>query len=315
VRARPRPGRSKVTRSRRANAAPAPADPHLSSSGKTIPFLFASLRRDWYVSNDALSRAVRQAVHGQKRYRFVGFPRQWIPLFEWFGLKWSDSIPPLDYVPLFSDANENDILRLVASARDNHSLRLLAESTSALDPVVSDLLYIVDHSTCSADLVQREASEIAEAVRLRKRRLYLTSWQSYGRPSVRALEREAMRIRPTACAAVALPCSLARPYGRSKTHKRFYDALKAHGHDVSKMHRVVMTGLGVLPEELWSAPEVLAYDTGVPDIYRLLRVSRDYFRQAKYMTVIDCLQFKPYNDILAILRREGVIRRLQRFEP
>jgi hypothetical protein len=79
------------------------------------------------------------------------------------------------------------------------------------------------------------------------------------------------------------------------------------------MHRVVLTGLGVLPEELWSAPEVLTYDTGVPDIYRLLRLSRGYFRQAQYAMVIDCLQFKPYSEILAILHREGVIQQLQAF--
>jgi hypothetical protein len=262
-----------------------------------------------------LSRAVRQTIQKQKRYRFEGFPRQWIPVFEWFGVEWSQSIRPLDFIPLFSDSSEEDIVRLVDSARANYSLRLLAESTSALDPVVSDLLYIVDHSSCSANLADREASEIAEAVSLRKRRLYLTSWQSYGRPSVLSLEREAMRIRPTASVAVALPCSLARPYDRSKTHKRLYAALKEHGHELSGMHRVVLTGLGVLPEELWTASEVLTYDTGVPDVYRLLRLSRAYFRQAQYEMVFDCLQFKPYNEILTILHREGVIQQLQPFTP
>ncbi len=315
MRRRRNPGKSRATatRSRKVDHAVPLTDPSLPLGGGVIPFRFTSLRRDWYVSNEALSRAVRQTVQGQKRYRFEGFPRQWIPVFEWFGVEWSQSIPPLDYIPLFSESSEEDVVRLTASARANHSLRLLAESTSALDPIVSDLLYIVDHSAPSAVLAAREATEIAEAVHRRKRRLYLTSWQSYGRPSVLALERKVMCIRPTAHVAVVLPCSLGRPYDRSKTHKRLYDALKAQGHDISEMHRVVLTGLGLLPEELWSAPEVLSYDTGVPDIYRLFRLSRDYFRRAPYAMVLDCLQFRPYNELLAILHREGVIRQLQPF--
>src|SRR6516164_8959822 len=107
--------------------------PH--AAPRATPFRFQSLRRDWYVSNEALSRAVRHAVAGRKRYRFIGFPRQWVPVFEWYGVPWARSVPPLDYVPLFSDLSEGDVLRIVAAARANRALRLLVESTSALDPV------------------------------------------------------------------------------------------------------------------------------------------------------------------------------------
>lgn len=275
-------------------------------------FRFDSLRRDWYVSNESLSRAVRHTIEGRKRSRFVGFPRQWIPIFEWYGVQWSDSIPPLDYIPLFSDLSEWEINQLVSNARANYSLRLLVESTSALDPVVSDFLYIVDHSAEGLKLASQEAAEIQYALAVRKRRLYLTSWQSYGRPSVRTLEREIMQVRPKVAVAVVLPCSLSRPYDRSQTHKRLYRSLESHGIKLLETHRVVMTALGILPEELWSAPQVLTYDAGVPDIFRLLRLSREYFAIAAYSKVVDCTQFKPYADILDILKREGIIPELER---
>jgi hypothetical protein len=273
---------------------------------------FDSLRRDWYTSNQTLSRAVLQTILGRKRLHFVGFPRQWIPVFEWYDLPWSDAIPPLDYVPLFSDGSEEEVCQLVAAARANRSLRLLVEATSALDPIVSDLLYIVDNSVAGSGLAAKEAGEIEHSITIKKRRLYLTSWQSYGRPSVRALERAAARIRPRFPVAVVLPCSLARPYDRSQTHKRLYRYLASCGLDLAKTHRIVMTALGIIPEELWSAPQVLAYDTGVPDIYRLLRLGREYFAAVGYSKVLDCVQFKPYADILGILHREGIIANLQR---
>src|ERR1700680_3057650 len=92
-------------------------------------FAFKSLRRDWYVSNEALPRAVRHTVRGRKCYRFVGFPRQWVPVFEWYCVPWSDSVAPLDYLPLFSDLTETAVVRLVSRAKANHSLRLMVEST------------------------------------------------------------------------------------------------------------------------------------------------------------------------------------------
>lgn len=233
-------------------------------------------------------------------------------MFEWYGVDWMKTVTPHDYIPLFSDLSEKEVVRYVKKARDSFSLRLLVESMSALDPVISDLLYIVDHSREGLLTQEGEQSEIFEATAKKKRRLLLTSWQSYGRPSVIAIEKAAAVIKPRLPTAVVLPCALARPYDKSVTHRKYYSKLKSHGIDLKKVHRIVMTALGVLPEELWNRPQVMTYDCGVPDIYRILRLARHYFKEANYSLVIDCIEFPPYKDILGILHREGLIKKIKR---
>src|SRR5207245_1287026 len=193
------------------------------------------------------------------------------------------------------------------SARKNGTLRTMVESIAVLDPVLADFLYILDHT-----------SDYRPTPRLRRpgpasnHPIRLTNWQSYGRPEIRDLEREIDRIRARMPVAVVLPCSRRRPYDASRTHKRIWIELDKQGINHNKVHQVVVTSLGILPEELWNHPVVLMYDAGVPDIYRILRLCRRFFSQRCYRKVVNCLQFEPYSDVLAILRREGIIRNLAR---
>jgi hypothetical protein len=159
--------------------------------------------------------------------------------------------------------------------------------------------------------MQNEMSELEMHLKgSKKRPLILNGWQSYGRPSLRLLEKEVSKVMPKSKIAATLPCSLARPYDRSRTHRKIYSMLKEHGYSIDGLHRIVITSLGVLPEEVWSMPQVLAYNAGVPDIYRVLRLVRKFFGRADYGLVIDCLQFEPYSDVLRIAKREGIIREI-----
>jgi hypothetical protein len=274
---------------------------------------YGSLRRDWYNSNQTLPRLIRQIAEGRRRCVFIGFPRQWIPVFEWFGVPWEKSTSPANYIPFFSDFSENRLVKIVHRSRREGTLRILVESASMYDAVVSDLLYIVDNTvrTESASM-QNDLLEATNRCAAKRRPLLLNGWQSYGRPSLRLLESWALAVKPQSSIAVALPCALARPYDRSQTHKKIYRILEDQGHPLKTLHRVVITSLGILPEEVWSMPQVIAYNAGVPDIYRILRLGRAFFGMAKYSLVIDCLQFEPYSDVLNILRMEGVIRKLER---
>lgn len=273
------------------------------------PLTFSSLRSDWYAANSVMPRAVRHTLAGRKRYCFVGFPRQWIPVFTWFGVPWRDTIAPQRHIPFFSDLGEEQLVAVVERSRREGSLRNLVESASMYDSILSDFLYIADH-TAEVDSEQM-ALERAEIARFSpRRRLLLNGWQSYGRPSVRELERRALAIEAPSSTAVALPCSLTRPYEKSKTHRKIYRLLQEQGYSVDRLHRVVITSLGVIPEELWSQPTVLVYDAGVPDIYRTLRLVRAFFGKARYRSVLDCLHFQPYVDCLRIAQREGLIREL-----
>jgi hypothetical protein len=269
-----------------------------------------AIRNDWYTGNSTLPRAILKCIAGEREILFVDFYRQWIPVFEWYGLKWKGSVAPKHYLPIFSEMKEAEVCVLTERARQHNTLRALVEAASMLDPIVSDLLYIVDNSIPLNN--QYVAIDTDFVVTGKSKKLLLNGWQSYGRPSVRAVEEEVMSVNPPHRIAAVLPCSLRRPYGESRTHQRIYQQLCDKGHDLNKIHKVVITSLGVLPEEVWNLPQVLAYDAGVPDIYRLLRLARAWFGKARYGLVIDCLQFQPYRDILQILQRENLIEELHR---
>jgi hypothetical protein len=275
-----------------------------------LELAFASLRSDWYASNQAVSRSLRQTISGQKQFVFVGFPRQWIPLFEYLGVPWKRTIAPRHYIPIASDLPESQLLRLVRAARSGGMLRTLVESFSVLDAIIADCLYIIDHSVASpaeADLQLDSSGDGSPS-----ETVLLNGWQSYGRPSVRALEARVQGVNPSIKIAVALPCARRRPYERSPTHRRIYALLREQGFQMERVHRLVITSLGIIPEEVWTLPQVLRYDCGVPDIYRILRLGRAYFGRVNYDCVVDCLQFEPYSDVLRILHSEGVIRQLRR---
>jgi predicted RNA-binding protein len=275
-------------------------------------FEFNSLRRDWYLSNQTLPRLVEQAVNGIRQLIFVGFPRQWVPIFEWYGLRWRQSIEPQHYLPFFSDLSEPQLLKIVDRAKREGVLRSLIESTAMLDPIISDFLYIVDNSVKANSPAMQNELATASSKDIKRKTLMLNGWQSYGRPSIRLLENAVAQIIPDAKIAAALPCSYTRPYDRSHTHKQIYRILTEEGYDLDKVHLVVITSLGVLPQEVWTLPQVIKYDSGVPDIYRVLRLVRSFFSKANYDCVLDCLQYMPYSDVLTIAHREGAIKQIRK---
>jgi hypothetical protein len=276
------------------------------------PFRFSSLRADWYRANQALPRAIRQTVDGVRHFSFEGFPRQWLPLLAWFDVPAQEMIAPKDYLPFFSDLDEKQLRRIIARAREEGMLRPMLEAASTLDPVISDCMYILDHTVKRTSQPMRDELLI-EPSRKRKT-LLLTSWQAYSRPSVLNLENEIAQVPARSEAAVMLPCSFRRPYGKSPTHRRIYSRLRKAGYALEKLHKIVVTSLGVIPEERWDSPPVLQYDAGVPDIYRVLRLLRAFLARRPYRYVVDCLEFAPYSDLLRIVQREGLINDLRRLD-
>jgi hypothetical protein len=264
---------------------------------------FASIRDDWYKANQLLPRVARKAILKSSSILFRGFPRQWIPLWEYYGLAWVESCAPSGHIPLVSELSEAEMLQHCETAKRNGTLRCLVESVVTLDPVLADALYILDNSIPPEFSTQEPFHSSRKQVRL-------TNWQSYGRPEVRRLELAIGKISVKEDLAIVLPCSRHRPYGTSRTHVRIWRTLRDLGFKPSSAHQVVFTSLAIVPQELWNHPIVIAYDAGVPDIYRLLRLARSYFSRNSYKDVIDCLEFEPYSDVLAILSREGLIRNL-----
>jgi len=251
-----------------------------------------------------MPRLARKALGDSSATLFCGFPRQWIPVFEHYGLKWAGSCSPSQHMPFVSEMSEGQVRHHCLVAKRLGSLRTLVESVVALDPVLADFLYILDNSI--------RLYHIANSLNLNTGNvpLRLTSWQSYGRPEVRRLEADIDRISVNRAAAAILPCSRGRPYHASRTHARVWRKLNELGYARARMHQVVFTALAIIPEELWEHPIVMNYDAGVPDIYRLLRLARRYFGRNRYDAVVDCLDFKLYSDVLSILCKENIISNL-----
>jgi len=255
---------------------------------------FYELRDDWYRGADLMARLIDQSRHG--RPHLLGFPAQWVPLFEHFGAVWADPIPPPTYVPVASDVSAATLRAIVQNAKTQGRLRVLVEGIAAFDPLVADVLHKLDRRTISAP----------ESVQTP---ILFTGWQSYGRSEVLDFSQ---RVAESAVArtttAILLPCARRRPYNLSKTHKRLAKGLTELFDE--PCDKIVISSLGVIPEAFWCDPVVLAYDSGVPDIYRVLRLMRAFFSRARYDQVLDCLEFEPYRDCLRIIQREGLIHKV-----
>lgn len=263
-------------------------DPRL----KTIRF--SELRDDWYRGIDLMTRLVARASSGEP-IEFEGFPRQWLPLFVLWQVKWRGSIDPPTPTPVVTDLHEQETIDLIRASQDRGQLRTMVEAWAALDPVIADVLHQLDRRCTPPD------TGIAEL-------LPLTGWQSYGRAEVQAFNRlvasepVVRRGEPV----VLLPCARGRPYRDSRTHKRIWRHLTSEGLQRAAVQQIVISSIGVVPEAHWDHPVALSYDSGVPDIWRVLRLMREYFSRNRFDRVYDCLQFAPYSEAVAILAREGL---------
>ncbi len=273
-------------------------------------FFFTSLRKDWYAGNSTLPRLVKNTIENREKIRFCNFPLHWVPIFEWYRVKWNGYTVPREYIPFVSDLPPKQFLEITSSAKKMGMLRSLIESMSVYDPIISDFIYIADNKiNLNQKYINEEIKEFtSSSMNKRKKKLLLNSWLAHGRPSIKKLEKKILLLKSTKSIALLLPCALKRPYNESITHKKIKTILSKQGIDYDKAHKIVITSLGLIPEELWNEPTVLNYDAGVPDIYRILRLIRTYFKNNTYKKIYDCLQFEPYSDCIKIVEREGIIK-------
>jgi hypothetical protein len=284
----------------------------MSTQGKGLPATvrtieFQQLRSDWYFGIDYVVRLLkRECGLGARSAIFSGFPRQWIVMFEWLDLKWRSSVPPTCYIPFISNLSEKALLSEVSSARQQGQLRQLVETVANSDVVFGDALQRLD-ITGLPDSVKGLSVDAT---------IPLTSWYSYSRPEVSDYEQALSDWRPQKPSAIFLPCGRARPYDKSATHRRLLNKLEFWGIDSRGFDVIVITSLGPVPEALWQHTAVLRYDTGVRDIYRMLVLLRRMLaHRDRYEEGIDCLGFRPYRDLLAIVTQEALIGSIRRPGP
>jgi Domain of unknown function (DUF5591) len=232
---------------------------------------------------------------------FRGFPRHWLPVFEWAGAPWRGSIDPPEYVPHFSGRSESEIVAEIARARAAGQLRLLAEVAASSEVVLCETLQRIDENGRARE---RGASEAAE--------IRFTTWHSYGRADVRSFDSEVAGFEQSHPIVLFIPCAKARPYHRSQSYRRLLSKARAAGIDVECADQIVITSLGPVPQQFWDLDIVQRYDTGVRDVYRLFLQTKALLSRTRYRQAWDLMSFVPYSDILRLLHVEGVLPALQR---
>lgn len=258
---------------------------------------FEKLRKDWYANGTFMSRTIQRQLHTSRPLtRFVGFPRHWLPLFEWGGCPWRDSVEPDVFVPFISGRTEGEVVADIQRARAARQLRLLVDVAASSEVVLSEALQRLDGRLGASDFDEDSGREIR-----------LTTWHSYNRADVRAFDSLISNFSQRRSGVLFVPCSKARPYAASQSHKRLLQLARAHGVDVDVLDKVVITSLGPIPEQYWDAPIVQSYDTGIRDIYRLFLQTKALLKQTNYAEAWDLMSFSPYSDILRLCHLEGLL--------
>ncbi|RYH17730.1 MAG: hypothetical protein EON54_27740, partial [Alcaligenaceae bacterium] len=195
----------------------------------TAVIRFDSLRDDWVKGADVLVRLIARSAISEVVLH--GFPRQWLPMFIHFGVKFIDPSAPRSYIPIASDLSADELLALSFAARSRDALREMVEAFASLDPLVADVLHRLDR--------RMEPHQYGSDLRLK-----LTGWQSYGPPEVLALNRLIGSVaKANHDTAVLLPCARKRPYHASKTHRRIWGKLESCGIGRARVDAIVVSSI------------------------------------------------------------------------
>jgi hypothetical protein len=257
---------------------------------------FSGLRDDWFANGTTMARSLQRDLAARSSASlYRGFPRQWIPIFEWVGAKWEGSTEPTGYVPFFSGRSEADVLEEVRRARAAGELRLLVEIAASSEVVLCETLQQIDERRVGRRILHGP------------KRIRLTNWHSYNRAEVLRFERQPERFRQANPTVLFIPCARKRPYQLSQTHRKLLARVRSAGINPERCDKIVVTSIGLIPEPLWGESFVQRYDTGVRDIYRLIVQARRLLRGTSYDFAWDLLPFSPYSDLLQIVSREGLI--------
>jgi hypothetical protein len=265
---------------------------------------FGKLRADWLANGNFIARALqRQLRSSEALLIFQGFPRHWLPLFEWAGAPWKHSIEPLEYVPLFSGRTEDEVVSEIAKARAVGQLRLLTEVAASTEIILCETLQRIDGRVSSLPSPEAQTNPIR-----------LTTWHSYNRPDVRAFDATLASFRQTRPGVLFIPCAKARPYHYSRSHRRLMHTAREAGLALDQLDTIVITSLGPVPQALWEHDIVRRYDTGVRDIYRLFVQLKQLLKGTSYAEAWDLMSFAPYSDIVRLCYLDGLLPHPQRLE-
>lgn len=213
----------------------------------------------------------------------------WVPLFFYIGFRnfEKDSILRTD-----TFVDELDIVSYCWKCYQNQKLRDFLEVEVALDPLMADVLYRLDHMDKVKD---KDKLDLFPPTNKKSKAYGLTTWQSYGRKFIVDFDNH---IRQLNCGSnkicIVLPCSATRPYKFEGVEEDLEDP---------NFYPMVVSSIGIVPKENWADNFIMKYNAGVPDIWRIFKLCKTFFTNNKFSKVIVYLDYSPYIEILEVLQK------------
>ena len=206
----------------------------------------------------------------------------WVPFFIYVGIEILNVIKDKTF------CDEFDVLKYCKSI-NREKLRLFLETTATSSMLVADALYQLDYS---------EAKPVGfdNGILDEERKITVATWQTYGRSYIQELDKKIEKYQSTKPKLMILPCTGSKPYNHNNLNIEEYKN--------QNYHKLVITSIGIIPEEFWLDPTILTYTTGVPDIWRVYNLVKQYFIKNKYNEILCYLDYTPYIEIMELINKE-----------
>ena len=220
-------------------------------------------------------------------------PLSWIPLFHFMKIEIHlPSVNQSNYV-LGGKLTPEQLMEWTVKCEKEGTLRDLIEIMSSSDEQMADTLYQLD---------QLRKIDLEFPNKLKK--IHQNNWQSYGRSYIKDMHKKIVDTPITKRKILFLPCTKSRPY---YSKQALYKSQKAGEFSElmadSSYLKVVVSNIGVIPEDFWNEKPVLTYSAGVPDIWLIYRMMKTFLTNNKDSIdeVVSYVEFPPYIEILEIL--------------
>ncbi len=220
-------------------------------------------------------------------------PLSWIPLMHFLNIEVDlDTVDQSNYV-LGGKLSPRQLLEWAQQCAKEGTLRDLIEIMSSSDEQMADTLYQLDH-------LRKIDLEFPKKLT----KIHQNNWQSYGRSYIQDMHKKIVETPLKKEKILFLPCTKSRPY---YSKQALYKAQKA-GEFADLMGdksftRVVVSNIGVIPEEFWGEKPVMTYSAGVPDIWLIYRMMKEFLGNNKdtVKEIVSYVEFPPYIEIIEIL--------------
>jgi predicted RNA-binding protein len=232
---------------------------------------------------------IQNLIKKHPNHLIINTPLNKIPFYTYMG--WNFELNSIQQYEnnLLNFLPPKIIVEWSQKAKEQGILRDLVEMISCSDNKLADLLYQFDFRGWTKDNLPPTNY------------IYQNSWQSYGREYIRNFNKRVHKFSELKENALLLPCTKTRPYYSTK--KRSYNSQNGSFEKYYKdpsYHKIVMTNIGLVPEEFWNEELVLKYTAGVPDIWRVQKIAEHYFKIHKFEKIVSFVEFAPYIEILEI---------------